>query len=173
MPSARRVSQRRVVVRRLDTRCQGGYRQHDDQPALISSYAAASDALPCEWRLECGGRVRQHMAFDYAQLLGMATVDHRLGLGIALTDLLAHVGLETGAEVLVAHESTGRTFGVPIREVIADDNARLTLGASRRPLRPGTGFPVRFDVPGWTDPSKPVVVDSLRAVDFSEFVRCP
>ena len=113
------------------------------------------------------------MSFDYDRLVGLATCDHRLGFGIALTDLLAEVGLEIGAEVLLAHDSTGRTFGVPIREVVANDRARLTLGTCRTPLEQGTGFPVRLDVPGWTDPSSPVVVDSLEAVGFSEFVRCP
>lgn len=173
MPSARRVSPRRIVVPRLDNRCLRGYRRSADRVAATAADDEASGDVPTTWRLECRGRIREDVAFDYAQLVAMATLDDRLGFGIALTDLLAEIGLQTGAEVLLARDSSGRTFGVPIRDVVATDTARLTLGTRRAPLGADDGFPIRLDVPGWTDRSDPIVVESLEAVGFAEFVRCP
>jgi len=129
--------------------------------------------MPAGWRLECNGRVRASVGFDYAQLVEMATLDRRLGFGIPLTDFLADVGLETGAEVLLIRDATGRSFGVPIRAVVAADAARLTLGTRRAPLESNAGFPVRLDVPGWTYRCDPITVAALDAIEFSEFVRCP
>lgn len=111
--------------------------------------------------------------FDDARLVEMSSLDPSSGRQVLLTDLLAAVRLRTDAEILVVESRDGSSFGVPVRDVVGHDDARLVLGSRHDPFGIVIGISVRLDVVGWTDDLAPVDVSRITAVGFAEFVARP
>lgn len=167
---------RTTTIKSGDSRVVGFYEQTADWPSTEAVYATAADRLDGWFAIRCDGCLDAPRSIRYSELVALAEVEPDGTRAVSMTDLLAVLRLETSAEVLLVTDAVGVSMGVPIRDVVTNEDARLVLGSRRYPLERRDGFPARLDIPGWTDDrpnSSHFSVASIRAITFREFIGCP
>jgi DMSO/TMAO reductase YedYZ molybdopterin-dependent catalytic subunit len=172
MRSTPRTGIQTTVVRPADPRAAGAYEQTADWPSHGSLYSATARNLDPHYSLTVTGLVDAPGPLRYSNLVELATLGSNGTFGLALRDLMASVRLVIRAEILIMADLHGRSFTVPIRDALEFESAQLTLGTSQSALRRIDGGPVRLDIPGWTTPSEPLAITSIRAVTSAEFLGC-
>ncbi len=118
------------------------------------------------WRLRIGGRVDSPVELTFADLLDRPLVErvvtlncvsNEVGgpyigtarwLGVPLAPLLREVGLQAGADQLLARSVEGMTIGTPVAALLDGREPLLCVGMNGEPLPPEHGFPVRMLTPG-------------------------
>ena len=118
------------------------------------------------WRLRVYGKVGQELTLSFADLLDrpliervitLNCVSNEVGgpyigtakwLGVPLAPLLREVGIDPGADQLVARSAEGMTIGTPTATVLDGRDAMLCVGMNGEPLPLEHGFPVRMLTPG-------------------------
>jgi DMSO/TMAO reductase YedYZ molybdopterin-dependent catalytic subunit len=118
------------------------------------------------WRLRIGGRVDSPVEFTFADLLARPLVErvvtlncvsNEVGgpyigtsrwLGVPLAPLLREVGVQPGADQLLARSVEGMTIGTPVAALLDGREPLLCVGMNGEPLPPEHGFPVRMLTPG-------------------------
>ncbi|GAB7036623.1 MULTISPECIES: molybdopterin-dependent oxidoreductase [Catenuloplanes] len=121
---------------------------------------------PADWRLRIHGMVRNPVTLSLDDLLRRRTVERFLTLtcvsnevggpytgtarwlGVPLAALLDELGVDPGADQLVARGADGMTIGTPTRIVRDGRDAMLAVGMNGEPLPVTHGFPVRMLTPG-------------------------
>lgn len=169
---------RHTTIRRGDARAVGYYEQSADWPSIASTYANVAERLDGWFVVRCSGQFDAPQSLQYSTLVDLAETRPDGDVAVSLVDLLAVLHLAPTAEVLVVTDAAGVSMGLPLREVLTDGRARLTLGSKFGPLQMCDGFPIRLDMPGWTTPGDRTNGDhmsvmSIQAVSFNEFIGCP
>jgi DMSO/TMAO reductase YedYZ molybdopterin-dependent catalytic subunit len=132
----------------------------------IDTALVVPQIAPDGWRLRIHGRVRNPITLTYDDLLRrpmieryvtLCCVSNEVGgglignarwLGVRVSDLLAEVAPEPGADQVVSRSGDGYTAGTPT-EVLRDGrDAMLAVGMNGAPLPIDHGFPLRMVVPG-------------------------
>ncbi len=121
---------------------------------------------PKHWRLRIHGLVQRELTLTYDDLLRrplierwvtLTCVSNEIGgnlisnarfLGVLLADVLREVGINDGADQLLARSYDGMTIGSPTAVVMDGRDAMLAIGMNGEPLPIAHGFPVRMVVPG-------------------------
>jgi DMSO/TMAO reductase YedYZ molybdopterin-dependent catalytic subunit len=121
---------------------------------------------PKHWRLRIHGLVNRELVLSYDDLLRrplierwvtLTCVSNEIGgnlisnarfLGVRLADVLREVGIQGGADQLLARSYDGMTIGSPTAVVMDGRDAMLAIGMNGEPLPIAHGFPVRMVVPG-------------------------
>ena len=118
------------------------------------------------WTLRIDGRVSTPLTLTYADLLSLDSIERYVTLacvsnptggdlvgnarwqGVRLTDLLARVGVDPGADLIVGVSDDGFTAGFP--RALLDDgrDAMVAYAMNGEPLPLEHGFPARLVVPG-------------------------
>ncbi len=119
------------------------------------------------WRLKIGGMVDTELELSFQDIQDMQTdefvttmtcVSNEVGadlvgsarwIGVPIRDILARVGVQSGADMVLSTSVDGWTAGTPL-EALNDPgrNAILAIGMNGEPLPLEHGFPVRMIVPG-------------------------
>jgi DMSO/TMAO reductase YedYZ molybdopterin-dependent catalytic subunit len=119
------------------------------------------------WRLKITGLVDNDLELSFQDILDMETdefvttmtcVSNEVGadlvgsarwIGVPIRDILARVGVQSGADMVLSTSVDGWTAGTPL-EALNDPgrNAILAVGMNGEPLPLEHGFPVRMIVPG-------------------------
>ena len=118
------------------------------------------------WRLQIVGMVDRPLSLTYADLLGLRQYEADVTLqcvsnevggdlvgnarwqGVLLTDLLAKVGVQAGADQIVGRSVDDFTAGFPTAVALDGRPAMVALGMNGEPLPQDHGFPARLVVPG-------------------------
>jgi DMSO/TMAO reductase YedYZ molybdopterin-dependent catalytic subunit len=118
------------------------------------------------WRLRIGGLVDSPVELTFADLLDRPLVErvvtlncvsNEVGgpyigtarwLGVPLAPLLREVGVQAGADQLLARSVEGMTIGTPVAALLDGREPLLCVGMNGEPLPPEHGFPVRMLTPG-------------------------
>jgi DMSO/TMAO reductase YedYZ molybdopterin-dependent catalytic subunit len=118
------------------------------------------------WRLSIGGRVDRPATLSFADLLDRPLVErvvtlncvsNEVGgpyigtarwLGVPLVPLLREVGVQPGADQLLARSFEGMTIGTPVAALLDGREPLLCVGMNGEPLPLEHGFPVRMLTPG-------------------------
>jgi DMSO/TMAO reductase YedYZ molybdopterin-dependent catalytic subunit len=121
---------------------------------------------PRTWKLRIHGMVDHEVTLTFADLIKrpfverwitLTCVSNDVGgdlvgnarfLGARLDDLLREVGVQQGADQLLARSYDGMTIGSPTSVVMDGRDAMLAVGMNGEPLPIDHGFPVRMVVPG-------------------------
>jgi DMSO/TMAO reductase YedYZ molybdopterin-dependent catalytic subunit len=121
---------------------------------------------PKTWKLRIHGMVDREVVLTYDQLMARPQIERWITLacvsnyvggylvsnakfqGVLLANLLREVGINPGADQLVASSSDGMTIGSPTAVVMDGRDAMLAVGMNGAPLPIEHGFPVRMVVPG-------------------------
>ena len=69
-------------------------------------------------------------------------------LGVPLAPLLRELGVQAGADQVVARSTDGMTIGTPVETVLDGRDTMLCVGMNGEPLPLEHGFPVRMLTPG-------------------------
>src|SRR5690606_8615985 len=119
-----------------------------------------------EWRLRIHGMVDRPTELTYDDIrsfdlveadITLACVSNEIGgqlvgnarwLGARLSDVLAGVGVQPGADQLVGRAVDGFTTGAPLDVVLDGRDALIAIGMNGEPLPRAHGFPARLVVPG-------------------------
>ena len=119
------------------------------------------------WSLKITGMVDNDLELSFQDILDMQTdefvttmtcVSNEVGadlvgsarwIGVPIRDILARVGVQSGADMVLSTSVDGWTAGTPL-EALNDPgrNAILAVGMNGEPLPLEHGFPVRMIVPG-------------------------
>lgn len=119
------------------------------------------------WRLKITGMIDTDLELSFQDILDMQTdefvttmtcVSNEVGadlvgsarwIGVPIRDILARVGVRSGADMVLSRSVDGWTAGTPL-ETLTDPsrNAILAVGMNGEPLPLEHGFPVRMIVPG-------------------------
>jgi DMSO/TMAO reductase YedYZ molybdopterin-dependent catalytic subunit len=118
------------------------------------------------WRLSIGGQVNTPVTLLFADLLDRPLVErvvtlncvsNEVGgpyigtarwLGVPLVPLLREVGVQPGADQLLARSFEGMTIGTPVAALLDGREPLLCVGMNGEPLPLEHGFPVRMLTPG-------------------------
>jgi DMSO/TMAO reductase YedYZ molybdopterin-dependent catalytic subunit len=118
------------------------------------------------WRLRIGGLADAPVELSFAELIGRPLVErvvtlncvsNEVGgpyvgtarwLGVPLAPLLREVGMQTGADQLLARSVDGMAIGTPLAAVLDGREVLLCVGMNGEPLPLEHGFPVRMLTPG-------------------------
>ena len=118
------------------------------------------------WTLQVKGMVDRPLTLSYADLLAMRQYEADITLqcvsnevggdlvgnarwqGVLLSDLLAMVGVQAGADQLVGRSVDNFTAGFPTSVAIDGRPAMVAVGMNGEPLPQDHGFPARLVVPG-------------------------
>jgi hypothetical protein len=118
------------------------------------------------WRLRIHGMVGREVELSYDDLLArplierdvtLNCVSNEVGgpyigtarwLGVPLAPLLRELGVEPGADQVVARSVEGMTIGTPVETVFDGRDTMLCVGMNGEPLPQIHGFPVRMLTPG-------------------------
>ncbi len=118
------------------------------------------------WRLTIGGMVDRPVRLSLADLLDRPLIERTITLncvsnevggpyigtakwlGVPLAPLLREVGVQPGADQLVARSVEGMTIGTPVATLLDGRDAMLAVGMNGEPLPLVNGFPVRMLTPG-------------------------
>ncbi|GAA3339738.1 sulfite oxidase [Amorphoplanes nipponensis] len=118
------------------------------------------------WRLRIHGMVGREVELSFDDLLRrplierdvtLNCVSNEVGgpyigtarwLGVPLAPLLRELGVDPGADQLVARSVEGMTIGTPVATVLDGRDAMLCVGMNGEPLPLVHGFPVRMLTPG-------------------------
>ena len=132
----------------------------------IDTALVVPDLRAEDWSLKVHGLVDRELTLTFDQLLAMplrerwitlTCVSNEVGgdyvgtarwLGYPLADLLAGLGVQSGADMLYATSTDGFTLSAPLAEVTDGRDAMLVVGMNGQPLPREHGFPVRMVVPG-------------------------
>jgi DMSO/TMAO reductase YedYZ molybdopterin-dependent catalytic subunit len=119
-----------------------------------------------DYSLRIHGMVDDELELSYADLLArpmierditLTCVSNEVGgryvgnarwLGTPLADLLAEVGVRSGADQLVGRSVDGYACGFPVEDALDGRDALVVVGMNGEPLPIEHGFPVRLVVPG-------------------------
>jgi DMSO/TMAO reductase YedYZ molybdopterin-dependent catalytic subunit len=118
------------------------------------------------WSLSVTGLVDSPLTLSFDQLLALPSIERRIALtcvsnevggdlvgtalwqGVRLTDVLAKVGVQDGADLVLGVSVDGFTAGFP-RSILSDGrDAMIAYAMNGEPLPVRHGFPVRLVVPG-------------------------
>ncbi len=118
------------------------------------------------WRLTIGGLVDRPVELSFADLVERPLVErvvtlncvsNEVGgpyigtarwLGVPLAPLLREVGVQAGADQMLARSVDGMTIGTPVAALLDGREALLCVGMNGEPLPFEHGFPVRVLTPG-------------------------
>jgi DMSO/TMAO reductase YedYZ molybdopterin-dependent catalytic subunit len=118
------------------------------------------------WRLTIGGMIDSRVELSFADLLARPLVErvvtlncvsNEVGgpyigtarwLGVPLAPLLRELGVQAGADQLIARSVEGMTIGTPLAALLDGREALLCVGMNGEPLPLEHGFPVRMLTPG-------------------------
>jgi DMSO/TMAO reductase YedYZ molybdopterin-dependent catalytic subunit len=118
------------------------------------------------WRLRITGQVDSPVQLSFADLLDRPLVERVITLncvsnevggpyigtarwlGVPLAPLLAEVGVQRGADQMLARSVDGMTIGTPLAALLDGREPLLCVGMNGEPLPPEHGFPVRVLTPG-------------------------
>jgi DMSO/TMAO reductase YedYZ molybdopterin-dependent catalytic subunit len=118
------------------------------------------------WRLRIHGMVGREVELSFDDLLKrplierdvtLNCVSNEVGgpyigtarwLGVPLAPLLRELGVEPGADQVVARSVEGMTIGTPVETVFDGRDTMLCVGMNGEPLPLDHGFPVRMLTPG-------------------------
>lgn len=122
---------------------------------------------PDSWSLRIHGLVDRPLELSFADLLRQPLHEHDMTLscvsdpvggpyvgnarwiGAALPDLLRAVGVQKGADQLLARSVDGMTIGTPLSSVLDGRNALIALAMNGQALPIAHGFPARMLVAGF------------------------
>lgn len=167
MTTRRTTGNRRTVVCVGDGRVAGAYEETREGPSIAGVLRFFAPAARSSVGITCSGRVLRP---GRVELVGLACPGPHGSFGVDLVELLAAVGLEHDAEVIVFTNGIGDQLAIPARNLMT--SGRLVLEPTCE--RPSHKIPVsvRLDLAGWTDAALPFSPASMSAVSFREFVRC-
>ncbi len=118
------------------------------------------------WSMQVVGMVDRPLTLTYADLLGMRQYEADVTLqcvsnevggdlvgnarwqGVLLSDVLARVGVQEGADQLVGRSVDDFTAGFPTALALDGRPAMIAVGMNGEPLPQEHGFPARLVVPG-------------------------
>ena len=118
------------------------------------------------WSLRIHGMVGQEAELSFADLLNRPLIERDITLncvsnevggpyigtarwlGVPLAPLLREIGIEPGADQVVARSVEGMTIGTPVQTVLDGRDTMLCVGMNGEPLPLEHGFPVRMLTPG-------------------------
>jgi DMSO/TMAO reductase YedYZ molybdopterin-dependent catalytic subunit len=118
------------------------------------------------WSLRIHGMVEDEIELSFADLLDrplmerditLNCVSNEVGgpyigtarwLGVPLAPLLKELGVQAGADQIVARSVEGMTIGTPVETVLDGRDTMLCVGMNGEPLPLDHGFPVRMLTPG-------------------------
>ncbi|GIE34817.1 oxidoreductase [Actinoplanes italicus] len=121
---------------------------------------------PSAWRLRIHGMVGREVELSFADLLQRPLIERDITLncvsnevggpyvgtarwlGVPLAALLREVGVQPGADQIVARSVEGMTIGTPVVTALDGRDTMLALGMNGEPLPLEHGFPVRMLTPG-------------------------
>ena len=121
---------------------------------------------PDTWSLRIHGMVDKEVRLSFADLLKRPLIERDITLncvsnevggpyigtarwlGVPLAPLLRELGVQNGADQLVARSVEGMTIGTPVSTVLDGRDAMLVVGMNGEPLPLTHGFPVRMLTPG-------------------------
>jgi DMSO/TMAO reductase YedYZ molybdopterin-dependent catalytic subunit len=121
---------------------------------------------PDTWSLRVHGMVGDERRFSFSDLLKRPLIERTVTLncvsnevggpyvgtarwlGVPLAPLLREIGIDPGADQLVARSADGMTIGTPVSTVLDGRDAMLVVGMNGEPLPLDHGFPVRMLTPG-------------------------
>ncbi|MEU4240038.1 molybdopterin-dependent oxidoreductase [Actinoplanes sp. NPDC026619] len=121
---------------------------------------------PDSWSLRIHGMVGNEMRLSFEDLLrrplmerviSLNCVSNEVGgpyigtakwLGVPLAPLLKEVGVQSGADQIVARSAEGMTIGTPVATALDGRDTMLVVGMNGEPLPLEHGFPVRMLTPG-------------------------
>lgn len=121
---------------------------------------------PDTWSLRIHGMVDKEVRLSFADLLKRPLIERDITLncvsnevggpyigtarwlGVSLAPLLRELGVQDGADQLVARSVEGMTIGTPVSTVLDGRDAMLVVGMNGEPLPLTHGFPVRMLTPG-------------------------
>ncbi|HVV25209.1 MAG TPA: molybdopterin-dependent oxidoreductase [Pseudonocardiaceae bacterium] len=119
-----------------------------------------------DWSLRIHGMVDHEKTFTYADIRNRPLIDQVVTLccvsnpvggpyistatftGVLMKDLLAEVGVRSGADQLLSTSVDGYTAGTPVDTLTDGRGAMLAIGMNGQPLPVEHGFPARMVVPG-------------------------
>jgi DMSO/TMAO reductase YedYZ molybdopterin-dependent catalytic subunit len=118
------------------------------------------------WSLRIHGMVGEETELSFTDLLNRPLVERDITLncvsnevggpyigtarwlGVPLAPLLREIGIDPGADQVVARSAEGMTIGTPVQTVLDGRDAMLCVGMNGEPLSLVHGFPVRMLTPG-------------------------
>ncbi len=118
------------------------------------------------WRLRIHGKVGRTAELSFADLLDRPLIERTITLncvsnevggpyigtarwlGVPLAPLLRELGIQPGADQIVARSVEGMTIGTPVDIAMDGRDTMLCVGMNGEPLPPVHGFPVRMLTPG-------------------------
>jgi DMSO/TMAO reductase YedYZ molybdopterin-dependent catalytic subunit len=119
-----------------------------------------------EWSLRVHGLVERELSLTYDELLAKPLVERAITLtcvsnevggrllgnavwlGYPVADLLADLGVDGSADMVLSTSVDGMTISTPLAHLTRDRDALLAVAMNGEPLPPEHGFPVRMVVPG-------------------------
>ena len=132
----------------------------------VDTALVVPDLTAEDWSLRIHGMVDTELTLTFEDLLAMplrerwitlTCVSNEVGgsyvgtarwLGYPLKDLFERVGVQRGADMVLATSSDGFNLGAPVAETTDGRDAMLVVGMNGQPLPREHGFPVRMVVPG-------------------------
>lgn len=162
-----------TAVRAGDPRVAGHYEQVSRPTSSRANYRFLAPQLAGVVGLDCSGLMGLQGRLDYDALVDLARVGSDDRFGVALLDLLSAVHLDRSAEIIVFDDVAGSQTAVPVRDMLRDSGAFLTIGSHRRPMLLTDGLPLRLDLAGWTSEHEVIAPISMHALTFTEFIGCP
>ncbi len=119
-----------------------------------------------EWRLRVHGLVERELTLSYDELLARPLVERAITLtcvsnevggkllgnavwlGYPVADLLADLGVDGSADMVLSTSVDGMTISTPLEHLTRGRDALLAVAMNGVPLPAEHGFPVRLVVPG-------------------------
>lgn len=119
-----------------------------------------------EWSLRVHGLVDRELTLTYDELLAKPLVERAITLtcvsnevggklagnavwlGYPVADLLADLGVQASADMVLSTSVDGMTISTPLDHLTRDRQALVAVAMNGEPLPPEHGFPARLVVPG-------------------------
>jgi DMSO/TMAO reductase YedYZ molybdopterin-dependent catalytic subunit len=119
-----------------------------------------------EWSLRVHGLVERELVLTYDELLSRPLVERAITLtcvsnevggqllgnavwlGYPVADLLADLGVDASADMVLSTSVDGMTISTPLEHLTRGRDALLAVAMNGEPLPPEHGFPARLVVPG-------------------------
>ncbi|QUD84500.1 molybdopterin-dependent oxidoreductase [Gordonia polyisoprenivorans] len=132
----------------------------------IDTALAVPQLTTRQWRLRIHGMVARELTLDWEDLMAMPArervvtltcVSNEVGgdlagnarwLGYPMAEILARVGAEADADMLLSTSVDGWTSGTPLSAITDGRDAMLVIGMNGAPLPLEHGYPVRQVIPG-------------------------
>lgn len=148
----------------------------------ITSYGATPQVDASQWRLKISGLVQKPREITYAEILKLPQIHQTLTLecisngpdgsaisnaewvGTRLRPILDSVRVRPGAKYVAMHAADGYFTGVPIAEIMREENF-LPYLMNGQPLPAAHGYPVRIFIPGKYGMKQPKWITAIEFVD--------